>query len=182
MVVAWAAPSHYLHQCCNIVNWTLNTLRPRRNGRHFPDDIFKCIFLNENTSISINVSLKFVPAGRIDNIPALVQIMAWRRPGVKPLAEPMMVRLLTHICVTRPQWVLSMLRTNFNKLLIEIHTFPLKKMLLKTSSGTWRPFFLGLNLSIMLVYTKIYITEACISNPVTIMPFICRFIYDRLRQ
>ena len=41
----------------------------------------------------------------INNIPTLVQIMAWRRPGNKPLSEPMMVILLTHICVTRPQWV-----------------------------------------------------------------------------
>ena len=31
--------------------------------------------------------------------------MAWRRPGDKPLSESMMVRLPTHICVTRPQWV-----------------------------------------------------------------------------
>ena len=82
-----------------------NTLRPRQNGRHFADDIFKCIFLNENTSISIDISLKFVPEGRINNIPALVQIMAWRRLGDKPLSEPMMVSLLAHICVTRPQWV-----------------------------------------------------------------------------
>ena len=43
--------------------------------------------------------------GSINNIPALAQIMAWRRPGDKPLSEPMMVRLLTHLCVTRPQWV-----------------------------------------------------------------------------
>ena len=50
-------------------------------------------------------SLKFVPKGPINNIPALVQIMAWRRSGEKPLFEPMMVNLLTHICVTRPQWV-----------------------------------------------------------------------------
>ena len=83
----------------------LNTLRTRQNGRHFPDDIFKWIFLNENEWISINISLKFVPKAEIDNIPALVQIMAWRRPGYKPLSEPMMVSLLTHICVTRPQWV-----------------------------------------------------------------------------
>ena len=34
-----------------------------------------------------------------------VQIMAWRRPSDKPLSEPMMVSLLTHICVTRPKWV-----------------------------------------------------------------------------
>ena len=39
--------------------WYLNTLRPRQNGRHFPDDIFKCIFLNENVSITIKFSLKF---------------------------------------------------------------------------------------------------------------------------
>ena len=83
----------------------VNTLWVRQNGRHFPDDIFKWIFLNEIIWISIKISLKFVPSGPINNIPALVQIMAWRRPGDKPLSEPMMVSLLTHICVTRPQWV-----------------------------------------------------------------------------
>ena len=64
----------------------VNTLRPGKHGRHFPDDIFKCIFLNENVSISIKISPKFVPRGPIDNIPPLVQIMAWRRPGDKPLS------------------------------------------------------------------------------------------------
>ena len=83
----------------------INTLRPRQTGRHFPDDIFKWIFLNENVWISINISLKFVPRGSINNIPTLVQVMALRRPDDKPLSEPMMVYLLTHICVTRPQWV-----------------------------------------------------------------------------
>ena len=78
-------------------------MRPRQNGRHFADDTFKRIFLNENVRISIKISLKFVPKGPINNIPALVQIMAWRRPGDKPLSEPMMVNLLAHICVTRPQ-------------------------------------------------------------------------------
>ena len=82
-----------------------NTLRPIQNGRHFADDIFKCIFLNENIWIPIKISLKFVPQGPINNIPPLVQIMAWRRPGDKPLSGPMMVKLPTHICVTRPQWV-----------------------------------------------------------------------------
>ena len=33
----------------------VNTLRPRQNGRHFPDDVFKCIFLNENVWIPIDV-------------------------------------------------------------------------------------------------------------------------------
>ena len=82
----------------------INTLRPGQNGRRFADNIFKCIFLNENVWIPIKTSL-FVPEGPINNIPTLVQIMAWRQPGDKPLSEPMMVRLLTHICVTWPQWV-----------------------------------------------------------------------------
>ena len=83
----------------------LNTLSPRQNGRHFADDIFKWIFLNEKVWISIKISLKFVPQGPINKIPALVKIMAWRRPGDKPLSGPMMVSLPTHICVTRPQWI-----------------------------------------------------------------------------
>ena len=81
------------------------TLRPRQNGRHFADDVFKYIFLKKNVRISIYISLKFVCKGSISNIPAFVLIMAWRRPGDKLLSEPMMVRPLTHICVTRPQWV-----------------------------------------------------------------------------
>ena len=62
----------------------------------FADNIFKCIFFNGNVWISIKISLKFVPKGPINNIPALVQIMAWRRPGNKPLSEPIMVSLLMH--------------------------------------------------------------------------------------
>ena len=84
-----------------------NSLRLRQNGRCFADDTFKRIFLNENVRIAIKISLKFVPRGPINNIPALVQIMAWHRPGDKPLSEPVMVSLLTHICITRPQWVNS---------------------------------------------------------------------------
>ena len=90
--------------CTSTVS-TFNTLRPRQNGPLFTDDSSKRIFLNENTRISIKVSLKFVPKGPINNIPALVQIMDWRWSGGKPLSEPMMISLLTHICVTRPQWV-----------------------------------------------------------------------------
>ena len=86
-----------------LVDLLVNTLRPRQNGRHFADDVLKCIFFNENALISLKISLKFVPMVRINNIPALVQIMAWRRSGDKPSSEPNMVSLLTHICVTRPQ-------------------------------------------------------------------------------
>ena len=50
----------------------LNALRSRQNGRHFTDDILKCILLNENVWTSIKIPLKFVPRGAINNIPALV--------------------------------------------------------------------------------------------------------------
>ena len=88
-------------------SWTppasIITLGSRQSGRHFPDDIFISIFLNEN--IRNSISLKFVPKGPINNIPSLVQIMACRRPGDRPLSEPMMVRSLVHKCITRLQWV-----------------------------------------------------------------------------
>ena len=61
--------------CITRLQW-VNTLRPRKNGRYFPDGIFKCIFLNENVWISINISLTFIPKGQINNMPTLVRIMA----------------------------------------------------------------------------------------------------------
>ena len=57
------------------------TLRPRLNGLHFPNDIFKSTFLKENVWISINISLKLVPKDPINNSPALIQIMACRLVG-----------------------------------------------------------------------------------------------------
>ena len=80
-----------------------NTLRPIQNGCNLADDTFKAI------------SLKFVPKGPINNISALVQIMACCRPGDKPLSEPMMVRLPKHICITRPQWVDSLTHLGLKK-------------------------------------------------------------------
>ena len=62
----------------------INILRPRQHGRHFADDTFKRIFVSENVISSIKISLKFVPKGPVNNNnPALVQIMAWRRPDGK---------------------------------------------------------------------------------------------------
>ena len=58
------------------------------------DDIFKCIFLNENDRIPIQISLTFVPRSHIDNKPALVQAMAWRRIDDKPLPELMMAQFM----------------------------------------------------------------------------------------
>ena len=69
---------------------------------------FQMYFSNENIWILINISLKFVPSGRIKNIPALVPILAWRRLGNKPLSEPMIISLLIHISITRPQWLVGL--------------------------------------------------------------------------
>ena len=110
-----------IRQLADVISTVMATIRFKSHTMYTPDQhthwgrdkmaaisqrpFFNCIFLNENIWISINISLKFVPKGRINNIPALVQIMAWCRLGDKPLSEPMVVELLTHICVTRPQWV-----------------------------------------------------------------------------
>ena len=88
------------------VECLFNSLRPGQMEA-ISQTIFsiKCIFMNEIVWIPIKISLKFVPKGPINNIPALVQIMAWRRPGDKPLSGPMVVSLPMHICVVRPEWV-----------------------------------------------------------------------------
>ena len=55
-------------------------------------DNFECTFLNENSRIRVEISLKYVPMCPIDNKPALVQVMVWRRTGDKPLPEAMMTQ------------------------------------------------------------------------------------------
>ena len=79
----------YLKHCIAVSNIVIYfTMWPRQNGCHFPDNIFKCIFLNENVWIAIEISLKFVPKGQINSITALIQMTAWCRPGDKPLSQP----------------------------------------------------------------------------------------------
>ena len=79
----------------------LNTLRPRQNGRHLTDAICKCIFLNEDIWISINISLKLCLMVKLTIFQHLFRLWI----GDKPLSQPMMVSLLTHVSVTRLQWV-----------------------------------------------------------------------------
>ena len=52
----------------------------------------------------ITSPMQFVANSLIDNIPAMIEMMACLRPGDKPFSEPMAVSLLTRICATRPQW------------------------------------------------------------------------------
>ena len=72
----------------------VNILRPRQNGRHFADDIFKWILVNENAWIVIEIPLKFVPRYTIYNSSALVETMALRRPDDKPLSQPMLAYVI----------------------------------------------------------------------------------------
>ena len=70
---------------------SVNKSRPGENGNYFADDILKFIFLKENLFILKKKFIDFFSSGPINNSPALVQIMATRRRGDKPLSEPKMV-------------------------------------------------------------------------------------------
>ena len=76
----------------NIRQMHVNSSLPGKNDRHFTDDILKCIFMNEKFCILILISPKFVLKGPVNNTPALVHMMAWRRSGDKPLCEPMLIQ------------------------------------------------------------------------------------------
>ena len=98
------------HLCSSCISFSFyhvpfywNTLRQKKTAAILQTTF--SFFFNENIWISIKISLKFIPKGPNNNIPELVEIMAWRRPGDKPLSEPMMVSLVTHICIIRPQWI-----------------------------------------------------------------------------
>ena len=85
--------------CC------LKTMRPRQDCRHFQDAIFKSFFVKENIWISIQILLKCVPGVK------LTIFQHWFRKwlGAEQVARHYFNRclyaLLSHICVTRPQWV-----------------------------------------------------------------------------
>ena len=57
---------------CSTSTFVFNLSPPGQNGRHFEDDIYRCILVNEKFWILNEISLKFVPKGVIDNKPALV--------------------------------------------------------------------------------------------------------------
>ena len=78
------------HAICRVY---LTHLRLNKMTAIFVDDILKCIFLNENGTILIQISQKIVPRSPTDKKRALVQLMAGRRTGTKPLLEPMITQL-----------------------------------------------------------------------------------------
>ena len=105
-VCQYTRPNKYIGLGLLYCSGLFNTLRPRQNGRHFTDNMLKCILFQKNVWIWIKISLKFVPRGPINNIPALVQIMAWRRTGDKPLPEPMMTQFSnTYVSPSLHDWI-----------------------------------------------------------------------------
>ena len=109
-VMAKQVTSHYLNQCApsslthlyvSLGGDELTHQVPSQNGCCFVDDIFKCIFVNENVCISFQISLKFVPDGPVDcYLVSLVQVMAWCQTG-----DQWWFSLLTHICTILPPQV-----------------------------------------------------------------------------
>ena len=83
------------------MQWLINSSPPGQFGRKIEDDVFKCIFFNENVRISIKISLKFVPKGPINDKSALVEVMAATNHYLSQCwpSSP------THICGTRGRWV-----------------------------------------------------------------------------
>ena len=71
MNLSWGASDHSHvqspHKTGNVYILLFNSSPPGQNGRHFADDTFKRNLLNENIRISIEISLKFVPKGSINN-------------------------------------------------------------------------------------------------------------------
>ena len=71
---------------------SLNSSLPGKNDRHFVNDFFKRICMNEKCCILICISQKLVPKGPTDNKSALIVVMSWCRSGDKPLPEPMLTQ------------------------------------------------------------------------------------------
>ena len=88
--------------------WLCVTHLPLNKMAAISQTIFSNAFnasLNENIFISIKISLKFIPNDLISSIPALVQIMAWRRPGTTHYLNQCLPDSLADIWGTRVRWV-----------------------------------------------------------------------------
>ena len=86
--------SGYQYAFQNVIAFIINSSPPGQMAVILADDIFKWIFLNEYGRIPIQISLKFVPGSPVDKKPALVQVMAWRRTGDKPLPQLMLTQFI----------------------------------------------------------------------------------------
>ena len=142
----------------------LNTLRLRQE-RHFVDDIFKCIFFNENITLSMKMSPRVVSQGPLDNTSSLVEVMARHRTGDKPLPKSMMTQItdayrphtaaMCGIKVLCTQHIHAIVRQKARNVLLNrmfvIHTYTAK------SYGTWFYVIRWENLYGYFMYTYLVI-------------------------
>ena len=150
MVVTCSVPSHYLNQCCFIVNgtlgnnfswklnWNSNTFiqenatetvvhemaailsrgrwvqssSPGQNGCHFTDDIFKCIFVNENFFIITNNIIIYPPNNEVvGGVYWFHSVRPSVRLSVRPSVRPS--RMPCPLCIIYSYgWILFILGTN----------------------------------------------------------------------
>ena len=95
----------------------VNSISPGQNSRHFTDNIFRCIFMNEKFCILIKISLKYVSKGLINNNPALFSIMAWRQKALHSLLYAIIFQCLPNYSQSHQTWLMfftSHFKFNFN--------------------------------------------------------------------
>ena len=89
-------------------SWWLLDGCTEQNGRHYTDDFFKCIFMNEKFCSLIPISLNFVHKGPIDKKSVLCQVMAWHQTSSKPLSEPMLTEFNDVYMRDMGRWLYSL--------------------------------------------------------------------------
>ena len=93
LIIPVAAIRMSIKQLRHIDSYYVTHLPLEKMAAVLADDNLKCIFVNENERIPIQISLKFVPMSPINNKPALIQSMAWHRTGGKPSPAPMLTQI-----------------------------------------------------------------------------------------
>ena len=101
--LGWALAYVWSFSVCYLTPW----------GRDKMATIFQMTFpkafsWTKMSEFRLRFNWNLFPRLHLTIIPALIQTTAWRLSGDKPLSGPMMVNLLTHLCVTRSQWVNSL--------------------------------------------------------------------------
>ena len=151
----------------------------------FADDILKCIFMNEKFCISIQISLKFVPKGPIDNKSALVQVMACCITGDKPLSEPMLTRFADTYAILRgDELMIKMMdpSTGSNVLTAslgqEIGNIKLKRIKQKHDSIRWKYAAHTRAILTQFGYNTTCLQGHQLPSLITYYPLLCLVLYN----
>ena len=106
------------------MSW-INTFGWRKSWHQSADEILKCFFINEKYHIFIQISLRFIPKGPINNMPSMVQIMPWRHSDDNQLSDDSVVYWYIYIWNTQP-WRIHTLWTDdahYNGVIMSVMAF-----------------------------------------------------------